>query len=152
VKVETRRNKFYDLDSQACFDMHSLHPIEKRFFFIDDVLSLALTSLVALEGPGTVRTVLRQALTVQGKLLAELERKFKRRKTHQDVRSGWLVNEYSRELLSNPHSVAIDLFGGPGVERLIAEQTRAARHSMTIAYLLTAEEFRRLSVDLRADP
>ena len=107
------------------------------------------TSLLALEGPGRLRTVLRQALSAQGKLVAELERKFKGRETHQDVRSRWIVNEYSRELLSSPQSLANDLFGAAGVERMISEQTRASKHSVTLAYLLTAEEFRRLSVELR---
>lgn len=108
-------------------------------------------SLLPLEGPGRWRAVLRQALSVQGKLALELERKFKSRETHQDARSRWMVNDYSRELLSSPRSLAQDLFGPSAVERLISEQARSSKHSMTLAYLLTAEEFRRLSAELRDD-
>lgn len=105
------------------------------------------SSSLALEGPGRLRSVLRQALHLQGKLQSEFERKLNPKPvTSGDVRAHWIVNDYARSLFTETGSFALALFGNERLLALLREQQARRKHSASLAYLLSAEEFRRLAL------
>jgi hypothetical protein len=105
--------------------------------------------LVALEGDGRLRFALRQILKLQGKLSEKLLSRVTESAPVQGTRGRWLLNDFTRDLLHGPSSLAQDLFGVAGVERLLREQETKRRHSETLARLIAAEEFRRLTLRCR---
>ena len=107
------------------------------------------TGLLALEGDGRLRFLVRQILKVQSKLTQKMTRRRGRLSTAQGARSEWLVSDYTRGLLTQNGSLAFDLFGPAGVERVLDEQQAAHSHSEMLGRLLAAEEFRCLIHDCR---
>lgn len=108
------------------------------------------TGLMALEGDGRIRFFLRQILKAESKLTQKLSSRRGKSATAQGARSQWLVSDYTRGLLTEPGSLATDLFGASGVERTLDEQQGRRSHSEMLGRLLAAEEFRRMTRECRS--
>jgi hypothetical protein len=106
---------------------------------------------LAFEGESRIRFRLRQAMGVQAKLVAKLDRRLSpRRATHDDARLQWIISDYTRQLLCNRNSLASSLFGSSGLNSLLEQQLRRRNHTATLAYLVNAEEFQRLVSEARS--